>query len=129
MHHLGLDAIVDLPPELNGGLTFHLPLEVFALEHAAASAAHIDARIEAELAVAFRDGLVDPPFYRWGIEQYRPLATTLLASDAAARCQAVQSVAPLGDGLAGAAFHGLIRLGFGALRRDADEIARGLAYL
>lgn len=126
---LPLHSILELPPELSGALTFHLPLEVFALEDAGASPAHIQERMAAGLADAYRSGLVDPPFYRWAVEQYGPVAEALLSPDRAEREAAFTSVLPLGEGLVGAAFHGLIRTGYGALRRDASEIARGLAYL
>jgi hypothetical protein len=121
--------VVELPPETSGALTFHLPLEVFALEHAGASAEIIEARIAEGLADAYRSGLVDPPVYRWAVEHYGPVARRLLSASAEERAAAFAEVATVGEGLAGAAFHGLIRLGYGALRRDEDEIARGLAYL
>lgn len=126
---LPLRSILELPPELSGALTFHLPLEIFALEDAGADPAVIQERIVAGLADAYRSGLVDPPFYRWAVEHHRPVATALLSPGRAEREAAFASVLPLGEGLVGAAFHGLIRTGYGALRRDADEIARGLAYL
>ena len=126
---LPLRSIVELPPETSGALTFHLPLEVFALEDAGATPEHIEERIAAGLADAYRAGLVDPPFYRWAAEQYRPVAAALLSPGRSEREAAFASVLPLGEGLVGAAFHGLIRTGYGALRRDPDEIARGLAYL
>lgn len=126
---LPLPAIVELPPELSGALTFHLPLEVFALEVAGADPAVVEARIAERLTEAYRDGLVDPPLYRWAVEHYRPAAAGLLDASPAVRESAFRSVLPLGDGLAGAAFHGLIRLGYAALRRDEAEVARGLAYL
>ncbi|MEZ5412314.1 MAG: hypothetical protein R2761_30050 [Acidimicrobiales bacterium] len=126
---LPLRSILELPPELSGALTFHLPLEVFALEDAGASPEHIQERMAAGLADAYRSGLVDPPFYRWAVEQYRPVAASLLSPGRAEREAAFASVLPLGEGLVGAAFHGLIRTGYGALRRDPDELARGLAYL
>jgi len=126
---LPLHSILELPPELSGALTFHLPLEVFALEDAGASPEYIQERMAAGLADAYRSGLVDPPFYRWALEQYGPVASALLSPDRAEREAAFVSVLPLGEGLVGAAFHGLIRTGYGALRRDASEIARGLAYL
>jgi len=126
---LPLRSVVELPPETSGALTFHLPLEVFALEHAGASAEVIEARLAAGLAEAYRDGLIDPPLYRWAVDHYGTAAVALLAQSAHERASAFAQVATLGEGLAGAAFHGLIRLGYGALRRDPDEIARGLAYL
>ncbi len=126
---LPLHSILELPPELSGGLTFHLPLEVFALEDAGAGSELIQERMAAGLADAYRSGLVDPPFYRWAVDHYRPTAAALLSSNQAEREAAFASVLPLGEGLVGAAFHGLIRTGYGALRRDPDEIARGLAYL
>lgn len=126
---LPLSTVVELPPETSGALTFHLPLEVFALQAAGAAPDVIDARISARLADAYHDGLVDPPLYRWAVDHYRPFATRLLDAAPAARADAIRSILPLGDGLVGAAFHGMIRLGYGAMRRDAEEIARGLAYL
>ena len=126
---LPLHAIVELPPETSGALTFHLPLEIFALEEAGAGPEVIQARTAAGLAEAYRSGLVDPPFYRWAVEHHRPAAAALLSASADDRLAAFASVRTLGEGLVGAAFHGLIRTGYGALRRDADEIARGLAYL
>ncbi len=126
---LPLYTILELPPELSGALTFHLPLEVFALEDAGASPGLIQERMAAALADAYRSGLVDPPFYRWAVEHYGPVAAALLSPHRAEREAAFASVLPLGEGLVGAAFHGLIRTGYGALRRDPDELARGLAYL
>lgn len=126
---LPLRSILELPPELSGALTFHLPLEVFALEDAGAPAEVIEARISEGLAEAYRSGLVDPPLYRWAVEHYRPVAERLLSSSAAERADAFASVLPIGEGLVGAAFHGIIRTGYASLRRDAEELARGLAYL
>ncbi len=124
---LPLSSIVELPPELTGALTFHLPLEVYALQACGAGDDVIAERIAEGLDEAFRRGLVDPPFYRWAVEHYRSTAAALLDPD---RCVvAFRSVDALGDGLVGAAFHGVIRLGYGAMRGDADEITRGLAYL
>ncbi len=126
---LPLRSILELPPEMSGALTFHLPLEVFALQDAGASDEVIDDRICHGLAEAYRSGLVDPPLYRWAVEHHRPVAAGLLSSSLAERVAAFRSVVSVGEGLVGAAFHGLIRTGYGALRRDADELARGLAYL
>ncbi len=126
---LPLAAVVELPPEISGALTFHLPLEVFALQAAGADPAVIDARIADRLAEAYRDGLVDPPLYRWAVEHHRDVARRLLDPSPTVRDAAFRSVLPLGDGLAGAAFHGLIRLGYALWRGDPEEVARGLAYL
>ena len=119
----------ELPPENPNGFTFHLPLQIQALEIVSAPPEVIAEQIERSLPDAFASGLKDPPKYRWAEAAYRPLAADLLSEDDTTRLQAFASVAPLGEGLAGAAFHGLIRLGYGALRRDQDELARGLAYL
>jgi hypothetical protein len=118
-----------LPPELNGALTFHLPLEVEALEYVQAGRKVIAERIEERLPEAFGSGLVDPPLYRWAEQSYQDVANDLLSADPAVRLHAFNAVEPLGAGLAGAAFHGLIRLGYGSLRRDREEIDRGLAYM
>ena len=126
---LELDDIEDLPPELTGALTFHLPLELAALELAGADPAVLQARTERRLAEAFRAGLVDPPLYRWAVDHYRPVADRLLATDPDVRRAALADIESLADGLAGAAFHGLIRLGYGLWRRRPGEVARGLAYL
>lgn len=126
---LPLAAVVELPPETSGALTFHLPLEVFALQAAGADPAVIESRIADRLADAYRDGLVDPPLYRWAVEHHRPIARDLLDPSPAVREAAFRSILPLGDGLAGAAFHGLIRLGYAAWRGEVEEVARGLAYL
>jgi hypothetical protein len=119
----------ELPPELTGGLTFHLPLEVQALEIVGVERGVVRKRLERSLPGAFAAGLVDPPLYRWAEKRYAAIAADLLSDDAETRACAYTAAAPLGAGLAGAAFHGLIRLGYGSLRRDASEIARGLAYL
>lgn len=119
----------ELPPELTGALTFHLPLEVEALEYVQAGRKLIVNRIEERLPEAFGSGLVDPPLYRWAESQYQDIAQDLLSNDADTRLRAFMTVEPLGAGLAGAAFHGLIRLGYGSLRRDREEINRGLAYM
>jgi hypothetical protein len=118
-----------LPPELGERLTFHLPLEVQALEVAGASNDQIVARIEQRLPAAFSAALIDPPFFRWAEEHYRAEGEGLLSSDLEQRRRAFAAVAALGPGLAGAAFHALIRTGYGALRRDPHEVTRGLAYL
>lgn len=126
---LDLEAIEELPPELTGALTFHLPLEVAALQLAGAAEAVIAERVRRRLTEAYAAGLVDPPLYRWAVEHSRSAAEGLLHDDPARRRAAFDSVANLGDGLAGAAFHGLIRLGYGLWRRRPMEVARGLAYL
>ncbi len=126
---LPLEAIEELPPETTGALTFHLPLEVAALELAGAPPEVIEARITARLAEAYVVGLVDPPFYRWAVEHYRGPARRLSSEDAPTRAAALSAIEPLAAGLAGAAFHGLIRLGYGLWRERPGEVARGLAYL
>ncbi|MFN0028357.1 MAG: hypothetical protein ACKV2O_14430 [Acidimicrobiales bacterium] len=126
---LTLEAIEDLPPETTGALTFHLPLELAALQLAGAPEAVINARIEARLTEAYAAGLVDPPFYRWAVNHYTPVAQQLLSPDPHARDAALVAIEPLAAGLAGAAFHGLIRLGYGLWRHRPAEVARGLAYL
>lgn len=118
-----------LPPELGARLTFHLPLEVQALEVAGASDDVIAARINQRLPDAFASALIDPPLYRWAEKGYASEGAALLSSDLDQRRAAFAEVASLGPGLAGAAFHALIRTGYGALRRDPHEISRGLAYL
>ncbi len=123
------EAIEELPPETTGALTFHLPLELAALELAGADPALIEQRIARRLTEAYATGLVDPPLYRWAVEHYRPLGQALVSDDPAERVAAFGAVSTLGDGLAGAAFHGLIRLGYGLWRRNGAEVARGLAYL
>jgi hypothetical protein len=123
------DAIFDLPPEMAGGLTFHLPMELVALEDADAPPATLEQRTRERLVEAYGAGLVDPPLYRWAEADYADTAAALLSADADVRLAAFQSVHALGDGLAGAAFHGLIRFGYAAWKRDPAEVARGLAYL
>jgi len=118
-----------LPPEQTDSLTFHLPLEVMALEHVGADRLVVEQRIQQNMVETLARGLTDPPLYRWAEQAYQPIATELLSEDPETRLRAFAAVAPLGEGLAGAAFHGLIRLGYGCLRREALEIARGLAYL
>lgn len=118
-----------LPPELGDRLTFHLPLEVQALEVAGAGNDEIVARIEQRLPPAFAAALIDPPFFRWAEAHYRMQGERLLSADAEERRKAFTEVASLGPGLAGAAFHALIRAGYGALRQDPHELTRGLAYL
>jgi hypothetical protein len=123
------DAIFDLPPEMAGGLTFHLPMELVALEDAGAPGVVVEQRTRERLVEAYGTGLVDPPLYRWAETHYGDTAISLLSPAVATRLTAFESVHALGDGLAGAAFHGLIRLGYAAWKRDAAEMARGLAYL
>jgi hypothetical protein len=122
------ECVLDLPPELVGGLTFHLPLvlqalEVLGTEHPAKAVGDV------ELAAAFEKGLVDPPFYRWAVEAYATIADRMINGRPHERLAAFSEVEELGEGLAGAAFHGLIRLGYAAARRDSREAARGLAYM
>jgi hypothetical protein len=118
--------IFDLSPETTGGLTFHLPMELVALRDAGAANDTIDRRKSERLREAQKDGLTDPPLYRWAVRRYTETAQRLLSGDDTA---AVRNIEPLAEGLAGAAFHGLIRLGYGAWQRDEAEITRGLAYL
>ncbi len=112
-----------------GGLTFHLPMELVALRDAGATDDVILARRSERLAEAYAEGLVDPPLYRWAVGRYTSTARALLSQDPDRATVAVADIEPLADGLAGAAFHGLIRLGYGAWQRDAGEIARGLGYM
>ncbi|MEQ1698620.1 MAG: hypothetical protein ABMA25_00845 [Ilumatobacteraceae bacterium] len=121
--------IGDLPPELTGGLTFHLPMELAALTDAGADRRTLAARTTERMTEAYAAGMIDPPLYRWAVDRYRPVAAALLSPAADVRAAAFTEIEPLGEGLAGAAFHGLIRLGYAAWHRDAEELARGLAYL
>lgn len=123
---LGDAEVFDLSPETSGGLTFHLPMELVALHEAGASKETIEQRKQERLGEAHADGLTDPPLYRWAVRRYTETAQRLLSGNDPA---AVRDIEPLAEGLAGAAFHGLIRLGYGAWRRNEAEIARGLAYL
>lgn len=118
-----------LPPEHRERLTFHLPLEVQALEVAGADRDLIADRVERRLPAAFASSLVDPPMFRWAERHYGGVGEGLLAPGADDRRRAFEQILALGPGLAGGAFHPLIRFGYGALRRDAHEITRGLAYL
>lgn len=118
-----------LPPEHGERLTFHLPLEVQALEVAGADLAVITDRVERRLPSAFAASLVDPPMFRWAERHYGGVGEGLLAPKAEDRRRAFEQILALGPGLAGGAFHPLIRFGYGALRGDAHEITRGLAYL
>lgn len=122
------EFVRDLPPELTGGLTFHLPLVIQALEVLGTPRLQRDL-IDSELANAFDRGMVDPPFYRWAVDAYEEVALELVDGSDDERLAALGRVEELGSGLAGAAFHGLIRLGYGASRSDAREAARGLAYM
>jgi hypothetical protein len=123
------DDVLDLPPELSGALTFHLPMELAALRDAGAGHDVLRARTQSRLTEAYRIGLVDPPLFRWAVERYRDTAADLVSGDAERVGRAVDDIAPLAEGLAGAAFHGLIRLGYAVWSGDAAEVARGLAYL
>jgi hypothetical protein len=125
-----LSAVIrGLPPEHAEGLTFHLPLEVQALEVAGADEELIADRVERRLPGAFSSSLVDPPLFRWAESHYRGVGDRLVSADAEVRRRGFEEVVALGAGLAGGAFHPLIRFGYGALRGDPHEIARGLAYL
>ncbi len=104
-------------------------MEVQALEHAGADRSVIESRVEAGIAEAFAAGLIDPPLYRWAVDHYGPTASALLSAEPTVRQNAFHPILPLGEGLAGAAFHGLIRMGYASWRRDEAELARGLAYL
>jgi hypothetical protein len=125
-----LAAVVrGLPPDHAHGLTFHLPLEVQALDVAGASREVIGERVEQRLPAAFAASLIDPPLYRWAETHYGDLGEQLLSSDVDQRRRGFDQIVALGPGLAGGAFHPLIRFGYGALRQDPHEITRGLAYL
>jgi hypothetical protein len=100
-----------------------------ALEFVGADRLVVEQRIEQNLSEVMSHGLKDPPLYRWAERAYRTAASSLLSDDPETRRRTFAMIAPLGEGLAGAAFHGIIRLGYGSLRRDELEIARGLAYL
>ena len=118
-----------LPLRTGDGLVFHLPMIDAALEYLDADRS---VRVEvatAELAWAERVGLEDPPFYRWAIDAYRKPATLLLAGDDAARAAAWTAIEELGPGLAGAAFHGVIRSACAIVRNDPEDLARGLAFM
>lgn len=123
------DFVAELPPELTGALTFHLPMELLALGDAGASQSTLDRRTEVRLSEAYAAGLIDPPLYRWAVERYARAGEAALSSNAEHRRLVIAEIEPLADGLAGAAFHGLIRVGYGAWHRDAKELARGFAYL
>jgi hypothetical protein len=118
--------IFDLPPETASGLTFHLPMEILALRDAGASTEIINQRVDEQLGAGQAEGLTEPPMYRWAVARYQETARNLLSGH---DHLAVHDIEPLAEGLAGAAFHGLIRFGYGAWHRDQHEIARGLAYL
>jgi hypothetical protein len=118
--------IFELAPETAAGLTFHLPMEIVALRDAGCSSETIEQRKHERLSEAQADGLADPPLYRWAVRRYTDTANRLLSGNDRA---AAEEIEPLAEGLAGAAFHGLIRFGYGAWKRDEEEIARGLAYL
>lgn len=122
------EFVRDLPPELVGGLTFHLPLVIQALEVLGGRRPQRELT-ESELANAFDRGMVDPPFYRWAVDAYEDVALDLVSGSTGTKLAALERVEELGSGLAGAAFHGLIRLGYGASRSDPREVARGLAYM
>jgi hypothetical protein len=118
--------IFELPPETKAGLTFHLPMELVALRDAGAPSETIAQRKHERLSEAQANGLADPPLYRWAARRYTETAQRLLSGNG---LLAAREIEPLAEGLAGAAFHGLIRFGYGAWKRDEEEIARGLAYL
>jgi hypothetical protein len=125
-----LAAVVrGLPPDHAHGLTFHLPLEVQALEVAGAGRDLIAQRVEQRLPAAFAASLIDPPLFRWAESHYRDVGEQLLSPDGEQRRRGFEQIVALGPGLAGGAFHPLIRFGYGALRSDPHEITRGLAYL
>lgn len=121
--------VFDLPPEKTGALTFHLPLELQALRALAVPADAIRHHATQPLKEAFAAGLIDPPLYRWAMTQYEQAATVLLSADGAKQESVWKELEPLGEGLAGAAFHGLIRLGYGAYHGQQEELVRGLAYM
>lgn len=123
------DIVRGLPPDHAHGLTFHLPLEVQALEYAGADKELIADRINQRLPEAFAESLVDPPLYRWSESHYRGVGERLASDDIEQRRRGFAQIVSLGPGLAGAAFHPVIRMAYGALRSDAREMARGLAYL
>ena len=126
---ISADVVRGLPPDHAHGLTFHLPLEVQALEYAGAEAELIAERINERLPEAFAESLVDPPLYRWSESHYREIGERLASEDREERRRGFEKIVSLGPGLAGAAFHPIIRMAYGALRTDAREMARGLAYL
>lgn len=123
------EVVRGLPPDHARGLTFHLPLELQALEFAGAPAELIADRVDQRLPEAFASSLVDPPLYRWSERHYEGAGERLASDDVDERRRAFEEIASLGPGLAGAAFHPIIRMAYGALRADAHEMTRGLAYL
>lgn len=124
-----LTWLYDLPPEKTGALTFHLPLELQAMRALGVSAEDLRNHAAGPLKEAFAAGLIDPPLYRWAMTQYERPATVLMSSDASCLIDIWKELEPLGEGLAGAAFHGLIRLGYGAYHGQQEELVRGLAYM
>jgi hypothetical protein len=121
--------IYDLPPEKTGALTFHLPLELQAMRALGVPADTIRSHAMSPLSEAFGQGLIDPPMYRWAVAHYGPAAEALLSADKEKLKDLWVELEPLGEGLAGAAFHGLIRLGYAAYFGQKEELARGLAYM
>lgn len=123
------EAWRELPPEFVGGLTAHLPMFDAALEYLGADRSVRSEIAATEFARAEAVGLQNPAPYRWAIDAYRESATLLLEGDDAASAHAWTAIEPLGPGLAGAAFHGVIRSACALVRKDAVELARGLAYM
>ena len=125
----GFDYVFGLPPETSDGLTFHLPLEIQARRVLGQTDNEILPSVSTALHQAYTAGLVDPPNYRNAVVYYLPVARAVLGNSKAERLKAWTRIVPLAEGLAGAAFHGVIRLAYGLLLENANEAARGMAYM
>ncbi len=112
------DARARFAPEYEGGLTNHLPMCLVALHRLGAPEDRL-----AAFAAAYGARLA--PAAPWPRALAFAHEVGAEGIDGALR-RHLRSLLP---GLAGAAFHGVIRVAYGALAKDDDEVATGLAYL
>lgn len=105
-------------PTYREGLTNHMPMACIALDRLGADETRMRALIDAHAAVleAARP---------WPAAELIALDIKERGVDAVVRERLQRDLA----GLAGAAFHGVIRLAYATMCKDVDEIAHALAYL
>lgn len=120
-----LPAVLDelrrrFAPTYGDGLTNHLPMACIALDRLAADDARKRALVEA-LAASGRFEAARP----WPAAEVIAHEMRERGVDVVLRERLKRDLA----GLAGAAFHGVIRLAYATMSKNLDEIAHGLAYV
>lgn len=132
-----LDATAHCGPEDDAGLANHLPMVLHALDELGADAARLERQLARALPRFSRPVERLPPrcLVVWAAQRGEPAAYPALAAhfeaDLAARGAAPvlrEALPLLVDGLATAAFHGLIRTAHAVEAGHRPELARALAH-